>query len=292
MHRRIQNLLVCLLASLVSLSSAAQPSTDTAAAREAAAAPTPLRVCNDPDNWPLSHRDGTGLENRLAALLAETLGVPLHTEWITLQGRIVSATLSAGRCDVLMGVPTQLARVATTRPYYRSTFVWVQPADAEPLGSLADERLAGLRIGVPRIRHDDLATPPAWVLAQQGRARLVGFSLEEGRMPQRLVDAVAAGRVDAAVLWGAQAGWHVRRHGQALQLHPVAAPSHPELPMQVDFSLAVRPGNEGLRDQLEQVLDARRPQVEALLREFDVPMWDAIAPSMSNNGIPSQERVF
>lgn len=238
---------------------------------------TPLRVCNDPDNWPLSHRDGTGLENRLARLLADALGAPLHTEWITLQGRIVAATLSVGRCDVLMGVPSGFPRVATSRPYYRSTFVWVQRTDDAPLGPLADERLAGMRIGVPRIRHDDEATPPAWVLGQSGRARLVGYALEEGEMPARLVEAVASGRVDAAVLWGPQAGWHVRRHAGALQMSPVTAPANPELPMQVDLSLAVRSADEALLGRLDRALDVHRAEVEALLREFAVPV--AAAPA-------------
>jgi mxaJ protein len=270
MHRSASRLLAAVLPFLFATATAAQPAPPSATAPTAAASP-PLRVCNDPDNWPLSRRDGTGLENRLAGILAEAMGVPLHTEWITLQGRIVAATLTAGRCDVLMGVPTDFARVATTRPYYRSTFVWVQPAEAEPLGSLADERLAGLRVGVPRIRHDDLATPPAWVLGEQGKARLVGFALEDGDVARRLVDAVAAGQLDAAVLWGPQAGWHVLRKGGAVQMSPVNSTSHAELPMEVSFSLAVRSDDKALLERLDRVLETRRAEIGALLREFGVP---------------------
>lgn len=270
MPNRLRMLIAGLLGCVIPLSLLAQTA-PVAGEAARAATPPPLRVCNDPDNWPLSHRDGTGLENRLAVLLARALGAPLHTEWITLQGRIVAATLSAGRCDVLMGVPTQLPRVATSRPYYRSAFVWVQRADAEPFESLADERLAGLRIGVPRIRHDDLATPPAWVLGQRGQARLVGIALEEGRMPERLVGAVAAGNLDAAVLWGPQAGWHVQRHGGALQLNPVAAPGYADLPMEVEFSLAVRPSDRALLARLQQALETHGREVDALLRQYGVP---------------------
>lgn len=274
MPARTPSVLLCLLSCLLQpLAGRAQPADPAApAALAPAMAPRPLRVCNDPDNWPLSRRDGKGLENRLAVLLAGALGAPLHTEWITLQGRLVFATLSAGRCDVLIGVPTGFPRAATSRPYLRSSFVWVQPAGAPALRAVGDERLAGLRIGVPRIRHDDLATPPAWALAQQGRAQLSGYALEEGRMPQRLVDAVAGGQLDAAVLWGPQAGWHVLRHGGALRMAPVTAPGFAELPMQVDISLAVRSSDKDLLQRLDQVLAARRPEVEALLREFGVPM--------------------
>lgn len=262
--RCLASLLLCVLP----LSAAAQ------AASAAQASPPPLRVCADPDSWPLSHRDGTGLENRLAALLADALGTPLHTEWIVLQGRLVGATLSAGRCDLLMGVPTGFPRAATSRPYYRSSFVWVQPAGQPPLGSLADERLGPMRIGVPRIRHDVAATPPAWALQQQGGgSRLVGYAQEEGRMPERLVEAVAKGEVDAAALWGPQAGWFVQRQRQRLQLTPVAsAPAFAHLPLQVDISLAVRASDRELLARLDGALLARRTQIDALLEEFGVPV--------------------
>ena len=44
-----------------------------AAAQEA----PPLRVCSDPDNLPLSHADGSGFEDRIAAALERSLVRPL-----------------------------------------------------------------------------------------------------------------------------------------------------------------------------------------------------------------------
>jgi mxaJ protein len=241
----------------------------------AAAADRVLRVCAEPDNLPLSHRDGSGLENRVARLLADELGARLETHWIPLQGRIVSATLGARACDVLLGVPEGFPRTATTRPYYRSSFVWVQRSGEPPL-SFDDPRLSAMRMGVPRIRHDIAATPPAFALQELGHGqRLVGFPLEDGQLPQRLVSAVAERELDAAVLWGPQAGWLVQRHGGTLQQTPVTPhATFTQLPMQVSMALAVRPADRDLLAELDQALVRRQPQIGELLREFNVPLSD------------------
>ena len=59
--------------------------------------------------------------------------------------------------------------VATTRPYYRSTYVFVSRAD-EKLGRLTldDPRLKRLRIGVQMVGNDATNTPPAHALATRG----------------------------------------------------------------------------------------------------------------------------
>ncbi|WP_157265734.1 quinoprotein dehydrogenase-associated putative ABC transporter substrate-binding protein [Azohydromonas aeria] len=231
-----------------------------------------LRVCADPDNAPLSHRDGSGFENRIAELLAQALGARLEVHWQPMQGRIVATTLGARRCDVLLGVPAGFARTATSRPYYRSGFVWVQRGDAAPLRGVNDPRLAGRRIGVPSVRHDVTATPPALLLHERGAgAQLVGYAVEEGHAAERLVRAVAEGRLDAAALWGAQAGWHVRSR-PGLRMSPIEAAGDSGLPMEVSMALAVRPGDQALLAELDQALARHRVQIEAILRGHGVPL--------------------
>ncbi len=39
----------------------------------------------------------------------------------------MNATLEEGRCDVVIGVPAKYDLVRTTKPYYRSTYVFVYP---------------------------------------------------------------------------------------------------------------------------------------------------------------------
>src|ERR671930_484704 len=94
-----------------------------AASAAAWAQPQPLRVCADPDNLPYSDRDGRGFENHIARLIADELQRPLQTYWLPLRRGFLRKTLEAHACDVLIGVPRDVGRVGTTRPYYRSSYV-------------------------------------------------------------------------------------------------------------------------------------------------------------------------
>jgi len=128
-----------------------------------------LRVCSDPNNLPFSHRDRTGFENRLADLLADELGAEVRYTWWAQRRGFVRNTLKSKRCDVIMGIPSGFEAALTTRPYYRSSYVFVsQRARALKLRSLDDPRLRKLRIGVPLV-GDDYANPPAvHALARRG----------------------------------------------------------------------------------------------------------------------------
>ena len=108
-----------------------------------------LRVCADPNNLPFSNRQGQGFENKIAALLAHSLDERLVYAWWPERRGFVGHTVDAGICDVVIGVPSGYPQLLTTRPYYRSTYVFVSRADrALHLRSLDDARLHQLRIGL------------------------------------------------------------------------------------------------------------------------------------------------
>src|SRR4051794_36669798 len=88
-----------------------------------------LRVCADPNNLPFSNRRGEGFENAIAALLARDLGRTLAYAWWPQRRGFARNTLSAGACDVMVGVPSGYELAWTTRPYYRSTYVFVTRRD-------------------------------------------------------------------------------------------------------------------------------------------------------------------
>ncbi len=65
-----------------------------------------------------------------------------------------------GRCDIVMGVPDSYDLVRTTRPYYRSTYVFVSRRDKGlTLRPLDDPALKKLKIGV-HLLGDDYTNPP------------------------------------------------------------------------------------------------------------------------------------
>jgi mxaJ protein len=250
-------------------------------APDAAARPSPLRVCADPDNLPFSRADGSGFENRIAQLAADDLQRPLVTFWLPQRRGFVRKTLTADECDVLIGVPADFERVLPTAPYYRSSYVFVTRADdAAPLRSLSDPRVARLRVGVQLVGNDLAATPAGHALVQRGATQhVVGFTVfGDGPAAERMVHALSDRQLDAALIWGPQAGYFVQRAGTALQLEIATPP--PGLPMPFEFAIAmgVRRGDESLRDALNGFIERRRTDIDAILARYGVPRTDGATP--------------
>lgn len=244
------------------------------------AAPRLLRACADPNNLPFSDRAERGFENQLARLLAEQLGAELRYTWWPQRRGFVRNTLGAGRCDVLLGVPTGFARAATTRPYYRSSYVFVSRRDrALSLGSLDDPRLKTLRIGVPLVGDDGANPPPAEALARRGVIdNVIGFPVHgdsrDDSPPARLVKSVARGELDAAVAWGPLAGYFAKHSDVPLALSRVRPERDGPLPFTFAISLGVRRDDHALRHALDGVLAANRTRIRALLDAYGVPQLD------------------
>ncbi len=232
-----------------------------------------LLVCADPDNLPFSHQDGSGFENRIAELIAQDLGARLDYRWLPLRRGVVRKTLDTRLCDVLMGVPVDPAGVATTIPYYRSSYAVLTRADwGAPVSSFDDTRLRASRIGVPLIGADGAAAPPASALAQRGILDNVrGFPVY-GASPvaQRMVEALATGQLDIAVGWGPAVGYYARRTKVPLDL--VLARDETSAVESFSIAIAVRDDESELRDELSAALTRGRARIDAVLAEYGVPL--------------------
>ena len=232
-----------------------------------------LVVCADPDNLPFSHQDGSGFENRIAELIAQDLRARLVYRWLPLRRGVVRKTLGARLCDVLMGVPADPVGVATTIPYYRSSYALVTRSDwGAPVSSFDDTRIRASRIGVPLIGADGAAAPPASALARRGILDNVqGFPVY-GALPvtQRMVDALAKGQLDIAVAWGPTVGYYARRARVPIDL--ALAPDETSTPESFSIAIAVRDDESELRDDLNTTLERERPRIDAVLAEYGVPL--------------------
>src|SRR4051812_9676350 len=104
-------------------------------------AQSPFRVCSDPNNLPFSDSNEDGFENKLAHLVAQEFGATVNYTWWAQRRGFVRNTLKAGACDVVMGVPAHYDLVLPTRPYYRSSYVFVSRSDRHlNITSLKDPR--------------------------------------------------------------------------------------------------------------------------------------------------------
>lgn len=236
-----------------------------------------LKVCSDPNNLPFSNRRLQGFENEIAALLARDLGATVQYTWWAQRRGFFRNTLKAGLCDVVMGVPSSFEMALPTRPYYRSTYVFVSRKDGPHPASFDDPVLHRVKVGVQLAGDDGVNPPPAHALARRGViGNVTGYTLygdyREDSPPARIMDAVARGDVDVAVVWGPLAGYFARREPVALALAPVSPQIDlPYLPFVFDISLGVRRGETALRDELDAVLERRKPDIEAILDRYGVP---------------------
>ena len=245
------------------------------------AAPQPrehLRVCADPNNLPFSNERGEGFENKIAALVAREMNVDVQYTWWAQRRGFVRNTLKAGECDLIMGVPLSFEMASTTSPYDRSTYVFIYRKDHHlNIHSLDDPLLHKLKIGVQLIGDDATNTPPAHALTnrnivQNVRGYTVYGDYSQANPPARIVEAVARGRVDVAIVWGPLAGYFARR--QKVPLEVVAVEPQidlPYLPFVFDISMGVRRGDDAFKEQLEQILARRRAEIESILDEYGVP---------------------
>jgi len=240
-----------------------------------------LRVCADPNNLPFTNQREEGFENRIAELIAEEMGAELEYTWWAQRRGFIRNTLRAGTCDLVTAVPSSFELAMPTRPYYRSTYVFVYRADADfDIRSFDDPLLHELRVGVHMIGDDYANTPPAHAFASRGIVNnLVGYRIygdySEENPPARLIDAVANGDLDVAVAWGPLAGYFALRSPVELELVPVSPQIDlPFLPMVYDISLGVRREDVALREEVEKILDQRQEDIDAILAEYGVPRLD------------------
>jgi mxaJ protein len=241
--------------------------------------PRVLRVCADPNNLPFSDSAGRGFENRLAELIAADIGAEVRYTWWAQRRGFVRNTLRAGTCDLIPGVPARFDPVATTAPYYRSTYVFVTRLDLLPaIESFDDPRLRHLEVGVHLIGDDYANPPPVSALARRGIVRNVaGYTVygdyREPNPPARLIEAVARGDVDVAIVWGPLGGYFARSSNVPLRATPVRRPDDgPEVPFTFAIAMGARREDTALVRTVDDVLERRRAEVRRILERYGVPL--------------------
>ncbi len=233
-----------------------------------------LRVCADPSALPFSAQDGQGFENRIAALLARQLGVPVHYTWFPNTIGFYRRTLNARRCDIVIGAPAGMEMAATTQPYYRSTFAIVTRAgDHLSIARLGDPALRGKRVGV------QARTPAADLIARQGLIDNIRSYdlLVDSRVTSvggQMLDDLAANRIDAAVLWGPVAAYQVGRH-PGLYAVTLLGEAEDGVPLAYDIAMAVRNGEPQWRARIDRFITDQRAQIREILVAAAVPLQPA-----------------
>ncbi|WP_298830765.1 quinoprotein dehydrogenase-associated putative ABC transporter substrate-binding protein [uncultured Piscinibacter sp.] len=270
-----------LLAALFTASAAsAQASPDAPPKREA------FRVCQDPNNLPFSNTNAEGIENKIAEVFGKALGLPVTYYSFPQRLAFIRNTLRyklPGQdypCDIVMGVPAGFDQVSVTKPYYRSTYalIFAPGKGLDHVRSVEDflttDRavLAKLRIGLY-----DRSPASAWLskhgLVESGVPYQI-MNADPAQYPGEIIEKdLAAGKIDAAIVWGPIAGFYAKRV-KSLALTVIPMRSEPGIKFDYEMAMGVRYGERDWKQQIEGLIESKRPEIAAILQEFGVPVVD------------------
>nr|WP_246429445.1 substrate-binding domain-containing protein [Sagittula marina] len=243
-----------------------------------------LRVCADPANLPMSSKDGTGYENKIADLIGEKLDLPVRYEWYPMATGFVRNTLKPKKCDVIIGYAQGHELVLNTNHYLTSTFVLITPQDS-PLAqvtSLSDQTLKGARIGVIA------GTPPATHMARNG---LIGkakpYNLTVDRRyespAENMLDDLQNGEIDAAILWGPIGGPLVKQQHADFAAIPLFEETLPPR-LYYRITMGVRQGEKVWQRELNSLIRRNQDEINAILAEAGVPLINDMGTGLLDVG--------
>ncbi len=209
--------------------------------------------------------------------MARDLHKTVTYAWHAQRRGFLRQTLKAYKCDVVMGVP-HMDMLSTTRPYYRSTYVFVSRADkGYDFSSMNAPELKKLRIGVHLIGDDGSNTPPAHALGMRGIVdNVVGYTIygdyREDSPPKRILEDVVNGKIDVAAVWGPLAGYFARTSPVPLKVVPITdTVSYLPLVFQYSVSMGVRKGDDALKEALDGVIQRHQDEIRHLLDSYGIP---------------------
>jgi quinoprotein dehydrogenase-associated probable ABC transporter substrate-binding protein len=247
-----------------------------------------FKVCADPNNPPLSDKQGQGLENTIAEMFAKDLGQKLEYTWFPQRMGFIRSTLKAKvsedsaeyKCDVVMGVPAGYELTATTQPYYRSTYalVYRKGAGIDDIKTPADiDKLPADKKGKLRIAMFDGSPATTWLLNHGLIGQGVPYQTMTGdasvNTAQTLQKDFADGKIDAVIIWGPIAGYLVKSGGGSLQMLPMKTESK-EFRFDFPIAMGVRIPDKERKAQLDGLIEKNADRIQALLKEYQVPLVD------------------
>jgi quinoprotein dehydrogenase-associated probable ABC transporter substrate-binding protein len=254
-----------------------------------------FRVCADPINPPFSERDGGGFENRIAELFAKELHQKVEYTWFPQRMGFVRNTLKAKKeddeqtwkCDVVMGVPSGWEQVATTKPYYTSTYALVYNRRATGLESLKEagdlltlppETLAGLHIAM-----FDQSSGTDWLFKYGLTQQAIPYQSMTGdasvNTAMTMLADFKSGKLDVAILWGPIAAY-VAQHAPKGAVGLLPMRNEADVRFEFPISMGVRQPDAERKRQLDELIDKNAARIAAILKQYGVPV-------ASGGGIPA-----
>jgi len=231
-----------------------------------------FRVCADPHNMPFSNKEGEGVENKIAQLLADKLGVPLVYEWYPhVTVRFVRDTLLAKKCDIIIGAGAGDPSVQNTNPYYETGYVMIYPKDLGlKLDRIDHPEMANLRIG------GVAGTPPVdqlsrYKLLSRMRSYPLRYDTQKGSVAEQMVIDMQNGLIDVAYMMLPNAHYFSKKLGMDVEIIPLESVDFKRGRLKFMITMGIRPNELDWKRKINRLLRENRAEINAILAEFGIP---------------------
>lgn len=233
----------------------------------------PLRVCGDPGNMPLSNIRGEGFENKIAEVIAASMGTHVLYFWRpSIERGMTRQTFDTNDCDVFMDLPAGFERILTTVSLYRSTYVFVYRNDQGiKIGGLDSQVLKDKRVGV--FQHSAIRE----ALHNHGVRDVFihhishDADLHPDLQPVQQVRDVVAGNLDIVGVWGPFAGYFKTHEGAPIEIQPTNLMDD-ETPMEFEMAIGMRRTDKARKEQIEAVVLKEKDKIRQILVDYGVPL--------------------
>jgi mxaJ protein len=233
--------------------------------------PKEFKVCADPDNMPYSTQKGEGFENKIAEVLAKDLGKTLTYEfWLDRQGYLRN-TINAQRCDVIIGMGSDVDNLRTSKPYYRSGYVFIYRKSSNY--NIKDWDSEDLKKGIIGIVGQSPPTIPLNDHNLMANARPYRLQRDLNLPPSFIVDDLIAGKIDIAIVWGPIGGYFAKQSKEPLVVVPI--PEYKSVNVkgkeEWNISVAVRKKDKERMEMIQAALDRNQAKIMKILDDYGIP---------------------
>ncbi|MDH4456216.1 MAG: quinoprotein dehydrogenase-associated putative ABC transporter substrate-binding protein [Candidatus Methylopumilus sp.] len=233
--------------------------------------PTEFKVCADPDNMPYSNSKQEGFEDKIAEVLAKELGKKLSYQYAYYRQGFLRNTLNANRCDYVMSTTSDNDSMRTSVPYYRSGYVFVYRKSSGY--NITDWNAPDLRKGIIGIIGQSPPTRPLADNNLMGNARPYRLQRDLNFPPSQLIDDLAKGDIDVAIVWGPIAGYFVKKSSVPLVMNPIPEYEDKNVKGKENWniSIGVRNKDKARAEALNKAIANRQADIDKILEEYGIP---------------------
>jgi mxaJ protein len=159
----------------------------------------------------------------------------------------------------------------TSVPYYRSGYVFVYRKSSGY--NITDWDAADLRKGIIGIIGQSPPTRPLADNNLMGNARPYRLQRDLNFPPSQLIDDLAKGDIDVAIVWGPIAGYFVKKSSVPLVMNPIPEYEDKNVKGKENWniSIGVRNKDKARVEELNKALANRKADIEKILEEYGVP---------------------